>query len=423
MNVKFLLSTSFIVLSLTTLAQDAGKTYAITGNGAGDFAWSNIRQLDIASGKVTKDIYQNNKTAFLLVDAVTKAPVSTLNFKYTNAGTPVTVQMKDEPTVTMVAAAAFDKRHDKLFFTPMRVGELRWLDVSAGGDAPKFYTNKVQLLNTLDLMDEANHITRMDIAADGNGYAITNDGNHLIRFTTGKKTVVTDLGNLIDAEDNKSGISIHNKCTSWGGDMIADAYGKLYVISASHQVFKVDIDSRIATHIGTITGLPANYTTNGAAVGEDNKIVVSSANSFEGYYTFKLDDMAAVKIEGSDKIYNASDLANGNLLFQQEANAKKTFDIPSLAPAAPINADARIFPNPVTANEFRVLFDNQKAGRYTIALTDLSGRAVYGTFANVTGKSQLVSVKIGRTIAKGIYLVKVTDASSQLVFTERVMVQ
>ena len=39
--------------------------------------------------------------------------------------------------------------------------------------------------------------------ADGNGYAITNDGNHLIRFTTGKKTVITDFGNLIDAETNK----------------------------------------------------------------------------------------------------------------------------------------------------------------------------------------------------------------------------
>ncbi|MEI9956836.1 MAG: hypothetical protein WDM90_11155 [Ferruginibacter sp.] len=52
---------------------------------------------------------------------------------------------------------------------------------------PNFYQEKTTLLNTNDLADEANHITRMDIAADGNGYAITNDGNHLIRFTTGKK--------------------------------------------------------------------------------------------------------------------------------------------------------------------------------------------------------------------------------------------
>ncbi|MGF2414249.1 T9SS type A sorting domain-containing protein [Ferruginibacter sp.] len=423
MNVKILLSTSFIISSFAALAQDAGKTYAITGDGTGDFRWMNIRQVDIASGKVTRDIYQNNKTAFVLTDATTKTPASQLTFKYDNNGAATTVQMQDVPTVTMVAAAAYDKRHDKLFFTPMRVGELRWLDVNAKGDIPKFYTEKTQLLNTLDMMDEANHITRMDIAADGNGYAITNDGNHLIRFTTGKKTVITDMGNLVDAEDNKSGISIHNKCTSWGGDMIADAYGKLYVISAMHQVFKVDIDTRITTHIGTITGLPANYTTNGAAVDADDYIVLSSANSFEGYYKIKLDDLAAVKIEGSDKVYNASDLANGNLLFQKEATAKKTFDIPSLAPVATINTDARIFPNPVTSNEFKVLFDGQKAGKYTVALIDLSGRAVFSTIVNVSSKLQRETVRIARTVGKGVYLVKVSDASNQLVFTERVVVQ
>ena len=423
MNVKILLSTSFIISSFAALAQDAGKTYAITGDGTGDFRWMNIRQVDIASGKVTRDIYQNNKTAFVLTDATTKTPVSQLTFKYDNNGAATTVQMQDVPTVTMVAAAAYDKRHDKLFFTPMRVGELRWLDVNAKGDVTKFYTEKTQLLNTLDMMDEANHITRMDIAADGNGYAITNDGNHLIRFTTGKKTVITDMGNLVDAEENKSGISIHNKCTSWGGDMIADAYGKLYVISAMHQVFKVDIDTRITTHIGTITGLPANYTTNGAAVDADDYIVLSSANSFEGYYKIKLDDLAAVKIEGSDKMYNASDLANGNLLFQKEATAKKTFNIPSLAPIAPINTDARVFPNPITSNEFKVLFDGQKAGKYTVALTDLSGRTVFSTVVNVSYKLQRETVQITRTIGKGVYLVKVSDASNQLVFTERVVVQ
>lgn len=423
MNLKTLLSTSFIIASLTTLAQDAGKTYAITGNGSGDFSWMNIRQLDINTGKVTKDIYQSNKTAFTFMDAATKAPASTQSFKIDNNGTTSVVQLQDAPTLSMVAAAAYDKKHDKLFFTPMRIGELRWLDLSAGTTSAKFYAEKTQLLNTGNLMDEANHITRMDIAADGNGYAITNDGNHLIRFTTGKKIVVTDLGNLVDDENNKSGISIHNKCTSWGGDMIADAYGKLYVISANHQVFKVDIDSRIATYVGAITGLPGVYTTNGAAVDADDNIVVSSANSFDGFYKFKMTDLVAVKIEGSDKMYSASDLANGNLLYQKEADARKSFNVPSLAPAAPINSDARIFPNPVTANQFRILFDGEKAGQYTVALTDLSGRAIMAKVVSVSAKVQTETIQISKVVAKGMYLVKVTDASNQLVFTERIVVQ
>jgi hypothetical protein len=421
MNFKTLLSTSFMLTSLTGLAQDA-KTFAITGDGTGDFKWMSIRQVDLSSGKVTAAIFQREKTAYVLANAATKAAATTQTIKFETNGVAAFAQIADAPTVTMVAAAAYDKRHDKLFFTPMRIGELRWLDVGAQGETAKFYAEKNQLLNTADLSDEANHITRMDIAADGNGYAITNDANHLIRFTTGKKTVITDLGNLIDAESNKGGITIHNKCTSWGGDMIADAYGKLYVISANHQVFKVDIDSRIATHIGAITGLPANYTTNGAAVDADDYIVVSSANSFEGFYKFKLADLAAVKIESSDKAYSASDLANGNLLFQKEADAKRVFGITPLQPTA-INTDARIFPNPVTANEFRVLFDGQKAGQYTVALTDLSGRAIMTKKISVSSKVQTETVRISSAVAQGMYLVKVTDASNQMVFTERIVVQ
>jgi lipocalin len=424
MNLKSLLSTSFIVTSFfSALAQNVAPTYAITGNGNGDFSWMNIRQVDIASGKITRDIYQSNQTAFVLTDVATKAAATTQSFKISTNGNTSFVQMQDAPTLTMVAAAAYDKKHDKLFFTPMRIGELRWLDVNAKSEVPQFYTEKIQLMNTLDLNDEANHITRMDIAADGNGYAITNDGNHLIRFSTGKKMVITDLGNLVDAEDNKSGISIHNKCTSWGGDMIADAYGALYVISAAHQVFKVDIDSRITSYVGTITGLPANYTTNGAAVDADDNIIVSSANSFEGFFKFKMSDLAAVKIEGSDKAFSASDLANGNLLYQKEADAKKAFNMPSLAPIAPINTDARIFPNPVTASQFRVLFDGQKAGQYAVSLTDLSGRALMTKMVSVTTKLQTQTIQIPPSTAKGMYLVKVTDAANQLVFTERIVVQ
>ena len=423
MHYKILLSTTLVASAFTAMAQDT-KTFAITGDGNGGFAWMNIRQVDITTGKVQQEIYQRDKTAFIMLDAATKKPLilPVANLAATSNINPY-LQVDNNPTATMVAAAAYDKKHNKLFFTPMRIGELRWVDLNAKGDAPKFYTEKNQLLNTLNLMDEANHITRMDIAADGNGYAITNDGNHLIQFTTGKKTQITDLGNLVDAESNKNCFSIHNKCTSWGGDMVADAYGKLYVISAAHQVFKVDIDTRITTHLGTIANLPANFTTNGAAVDAEGSVIVSSANCFEGYYKFKLSDFAAVKIEGSDKTYNSSDLANGNLLFQKEADAKRAFGVPALPSFTPVVSDARIYPNPVTANEFRVLFDGQKAGQYTVALTDLSGRAVMSKLIIVGTKYQTETVQILRTVGKGMYMVKVTDADKKLVFTERILIQ
>jgi len=418
MNLKFLLSTTLIATSFGAFAQDANTTYAITGDGNGDFMWMNIRKVDISSGKIVQDVYQRAKTHFLMMDATTKQPVEqTVDHKGQVYNTPV------YPTATMVAAAAYDKNHDKLFFTPMRIGELRWLDLGAKGDAQKFYTVRTAPLNSNEsLQDEANHFTRMVIAADGNGYAVTNDANRLVRFTTGKKVTVTDLGNLIDDESNK-GVSIHNKCSSWGGDMIADAYNKLYIISANHYVFVVDLDTRVAKHIGTISGLPANYTTNGAAVDKEGAIVVASANTFAGYYKFKLNDLAAVKIEGSDMVYNASDLANGNLLLQKEADAAKSFaaDFKPVVPV--ITPDAHIYPNPVTANEFRVFFDGQQAGKYNVTVTDLSGKAIMNTVVNVTAKSQVETVQLNSKMAKGMYMVKVTDASNKFIFTERIVVQ
>ena len=306
----------------------------------------------------------------------------------------------------------------------MRIGELRWLDLSAKGDVPKFYSLQSPLLNKVDLItDESNHITRMVIGADGNGYAITNDANHFYRFTTGKKVTITDLGNLIDAESNK-GISVHNKCSSWGGDMVADAFNKLYMITASHNVYTVDVDTRVATMIGTITGLPVNFTTNGAAVDKDGAIIVSSANCFEGYYKFKISDFAAVKIEGSEKMFNASDLANGNLLLQKEADAAKNLNVAEVKETVPaLNTDYHVYPNPVTGNEFKILFDGQKAGQYNVSLTDLSGKAIMNKVVTVSAKGQVETVRINHTIGKGMYMVKVTDSNNKFIFTERIVVQ
>ncbi len=408
MNRKLLLSSSFIIAGLVSAAQDANRTYAITGDGNGDFLWMNIRQVDIGSGKVTQDIYQRNKTAFVLADADSKTPLA--NFA--------------QPTATMVAAAAYDKNHDKLFFTPMRIGELRWLDLNAKGDQKKFYSLRSPLFAASETTrDEAKNFTRMVIGADGNGYALTNDASRLIRFSTGKKVVITDLGGLIDDESNKN-ISVHNQCSSWVGDMIADAYNKLYIISANHYVFSVDVDTRVAKYIGYINGLPANYSTNGAAVDKDGAIVVSSANAFAGYYKFTLSDFNAKKIEGSDLVYNASDLANGNLLFQKEADAKKNFGSADFKAVVPvITNEAHIYPNPVTNSEFKISFDGQQAGRYNVIITDLSGKALMTRTVNIASKSQVETIQLNRGFAKGVFMVKVTDATNKFIFTERIVVQ
>jgi hypothetical protein len=403
MNIKLLLSTTFIATTLSVSAQDANKTFAITGDGNHDFMWMNIRQVDLSTGKMVNDVFQREKTAFVMKDADSKTQSAAHR----------------TPTETMVAAAAYDKNQNKLFFTPMRVGELRWLDLNANGNEQKYYTVTSTLLNSNEaLNDEANHFTRMVIAADGNGYALNNDGSRLVKFTTGKKVTITDLGPIIDDESNKT-VSIKNKCTSWGGDMIAN---KLYIISANHYVFVLDVETRVAKQIGYITGLPAAFSTNGAAVDKDGNVVVASANTFAGYYKFSLKDFVATFVEGSDMVYNASDLANGNLLYQKEVDAARTFA--DFKPVIPVlTNEAHIFPNPVTNSEFKIYFEGQQAGKYNVAITDLSGKPVMNRIVTVTSKTQVEPVQLNRAFAKGMYMVKVTDANNKFIFTERIVVQ
>jgi hypothetical protein len=301
----------------------------------------------------------------------------------------------------------------------MRKNELRWLDLGSSSETPEFYTMNFEGKRSLDPNDEAANITRMVIGADGNGYAMSNDGNHFLSFTTGKKPVITDLGNIIDASSN-GGMSIHNKCSSWGGDMIADAFGKLYVISASHTVFVIDINTRIATYKGNIQGLPAGYTTNAAAVNDEGEIVLASANLFDGYYKMQINDLKAVKMAGSNVKYNVSDFANSNLLLQKEADNLLNSKVIT---ASNIPVDAKVFPNPVTTSSFNVLFENANAGRYRIVLTDLAGRNLLSKTVKLGKGTQVEKVNTNANMAKGVYFVRVLDTNNQTIINEKIVIQ
>jgi hypothetical protein len=67
--------------------------------------------------------------------------------------------------------------------------------------------------------------------------------------------------------------------------MIADDNGNIYVFSARNHVFKINLESKVATHMGVISGLPSGFTVNGAAVNDDNRVLVASAMQAGSYFT------------------------------------------------------------------------------------------------------------------------------------------
>lgn len=406
MTRKLLLCFSLILFSVFSFAQKTSKAYAITGQSNGNFNWTDIREIDLKTGKVENTIFETGKTKFSL--------------NVSNAKQNSFSETKDAalPTQSMVAAAAYDRTHDKLFFTPMRIGELRWLDLSSKPGNKKFYTLQSQLLNTGNLNDEANQITRMVIAADNNGYVITNDANHLIRFSTGKKTVITDLGKLIDASGNQ--ISVFNRA-SWGGDIISDAYGKLYLFSAAKNVFIIDVETKVATYLGSIQNLSPAFTVNGAAVDDEDNIVISSANTFEGFYKLNIKELNAVKILTASQVFNASDLANANLLFQNQV--KNDVGTAQLTQTEFIkNNIVSVYPNPVSGNQFKVTFNNTRAGRYNIVLTDVQGKLILNKQVNIAFPRQEEIVQMKMKPAGGMYLIKVTGVNKKSVFADKIVI-
>ena len=408
-NLRFtsLLMGTFFVANLAQSQSDR-FAYAVTDVVKEGANWSFLRKVDLQTGAFSDVILSGNDVNQLPYDAATKkqmtAPVQDARFG----------NLANAAFGTGVAAVAFDKKHNRLYYTPMLIDQLRYIDLK---------TMNVYFMTTTGFAgtkqksaDQSDIITRMVIAEDGNGYALSNDGRHLIRFTTGKDFTITDLGTTADAAENKT--SIHSSCSSFGGDMIADNDGNLYVFSARNNVFKINIESKVATHLGTVTNIPANFTVNGAAVDLDNHVVITSAVDASDLYTVDMSNLFAKAIKANQP-WRTSDLANSNILV-----TRKPITVPDLISATTtVNDKIQLYPNPVTTNQFNIQFADADAGTYTIQVTDARGQMAAQKTLNIGGKGNVTSISLTKSAAKGIYIVKVTDHNSKVVYSNKIVVQ
>lgn len=411
MRYSFTLASCLFLITAQLSAQQRQSTaYAITSSEKGNFNWTDVKQIDFTTGSVTRSVFdakQTNLTVFSARTGKEIKPAATQTGVTANATMPV---------ASLSAACAYDQRHNRLYYAPLFMNQLRYIDLDE--KEPKiYYFDNEQFTPVTDINNEANHITRMVIGADGDGYALSNDANHLIRFTTGRKAVITDLGAIRDDGGNGEK-SIHTKTSGWGGDMIADAAGNLYVISAYRQVYKVNIQSKVATWLAEIKGLPASFTTNGAVVDNEGALIVSSANTAEGYYKVDMRSWQAARIDIKGTVFNASDLANANLAFANDVPS-----VPLINRAVIRNEKFALYPNPVATNLVYVSFNVKESGRYTIQLADLTGKIVSEKIAVISNGAQVVPVGVKPGLAKGPYMVKVLSNSKKMVFTDKLMVE
>lgn len=470
MKCKILLLLGMTMLISSVEAQKNKKSkqtkttgYAITAIEKGGRSWKEVRLVDLESGEVLKSVYDSKQEVQPLNARTGKPVIAAEKNSSTSASTVTVVERparkvvnldqelnpgkvterrvvymrhsnpvsQTEPFATNSAACALDKKHERLYYTPMGINQLRYIDLKS--NKVYFFENE-EFGKVKGMGDVVNQITRMVIASDGNGYALTNDAKNLIRFTTGKKPEITELGSLSDDPSNTR--TVHHG-SNYGGDMVADASGNLYLITAYRQVYKINIDTKVATYLGSIKGLPQGFSTNGAMVEEDSKVIIASSESTLGYFRFDLNTLQAEKLTGEGKVFNASDLANANLAFAKKKKEKQETTPPPPVVNTAVTEEQRteslaesnarpgisVYPNPVTEGIVRLSFSDQPTGRYRVQLLDITGRVVGSKEVNVTGPAQIEEFRFPELSVKGNYLIQITNDINKIHVTDKVVVQ
>jgi Secretion system C-terminal sorting domain len=393
-------------------AQQKSRAFAVTGNN-GLLLWENISEVDLDRAQSKVLLYNKTNSPFSLLNAETRKPVEATLMVVNGK----TVSTKAEPTATMVAAAAYDEKHGKLFFTPMRINELRWVDLNDRSGTVKVYTFKNSPLINANVEEVPNQITRMCMGADGYGYAMSNNAMHLIRFSTGKNISITDLGSVVS---EKNTLTINNSCGGWGGDMVADTKGNLYVISANHNIFKVNIETRVASFVTRLKDIPDTYTTNGAAVDDEGNLIIGSANSTEAFFKVNPSDWSVTKMDNGGEKLNVSDLASSNFLFDTRTKKQVT----AISDFREVYSEKiSAYPNPVSEGIVKVNFEKQPKGNYSIQLMDQVGRVLLTKQISVGGDNQLESININQNVAQGFYLLRVMNSNKKVVLAKKLMIE
>ncbi|MCU0333864.1 MAG: T9SS type A sorting domain-containing protein [Chitinophagaceae bacterium] len=393
------------LLALTaTHAQKA--VFAVTAAQPGQINWTQIQQLQ-----------PDGQAPALLLDAT--LPGQLIAARTRQAVTPQINGLGADalPAAGGVAALAYDAVHQRLFFSPLfRDGGIRYIDLRSRQKQPAV----VVFDEAYNLVDrardgEGRNITRMTIGADGYGYAISNDGNSFIRFATAGKVSVENLGQLID--DSRNGQqSVHNACNAWGGDMVAGADGKLYLFTMRQQVYKIDPASRVATYLGALKGVDASFSVNGAAVVEDGSVLLASSTQPNARLRVRNMETLEAGIETVTNWYNAADLASAHLLFANKVAPPAPVVLPEAASVV------SVYPNPVTNGRLTLQVNKLKAGRYAVDLVNASGSALRSMTLQVRQAGETASFATGQ-LPGGLYILRISNAGRQEVFTEKVMIQ
>ncbi len=385
---KTLLPLAFLCLAHSVSAQQ--DIFALTGKDSPQIIFNDFRSLDVKAGV--------SGTAFLTDQTAVNVFSQNLNSNFKESRSSV----HNAQTPSM-ASLAFDASGNDLVYIPMFSSNVYVLNANS---------RKVTLVENNAVKstscDIGSHITRMTTGADGNIYALTNSGSQLIKISKKNgKYSVSDLGKISDAAGNLQN-SLAVVQTGFGGDMIADANGDLYVLSASANVFRISLKNLTSELVGKITGLPENYSLNGAAVNNDGKVMIASAKG-DHFYEVNFENLQASQVNNDLKLH-IYDLASKYLVNDK-----------SRVTSEAVFAGADVYPTKVK-DSFYVNLGEKTKGQATVELYNAGGMKVLSKVVNASDRNSSHLINIGK-MNQGLYIVNVKDESGKQILSKKIIVE
>lgn len=379
---------SLAMLSTAVFAFAQQDFYALTGNNSPNIVFSDFRFLDVERGISGAKIFGTDSTPKVFSQVFNKNVTeekSSFNHSQTAS----------------IASLAYDEANGKLVYIPMFSSNIYVLDPKSK-DLTLIESNIIKSKSC----DIGSHLTRMTAGYDGNIYAMSNSGSQFLQISKQNgKYMVTDLGSIKnDSSNGENALDVMNK--GFGGDMIADSENNLYVFSASGNVFKVSTQFLNAKFIGKISGLPENYSLNGAAVNAKGNVVIASAKG-EGMYELNIQDLQAKPIAGNLDIH-IYDLASKYFVNNKLSSVT--------------GALVDIYPTKVSEDFINIKVEDQKiSGNVTVEIYDLSGILIQQKTLNSIEKNRTQKIELNN-LKSGIYVASVLDGKRKIILNKKISV-
>ena len=151
------LTASFFITSAIH-SQNDRFAYAITDLTKEGASWNALRKIDLQTGQYSNVLLNGTDQKAIVYDAASrKQLIQQADAKY---GT-----ILQSPFATGVAAAAYDKKHNRLYFTPMFVDQLRYIDLT---QAKRLVEEKKGPYEAIDVRVEKEHFIGIPLDIESN---------------------------------------------------------------------------------------------------------------------------------------------------------------------------------------------------------------------------------------------------------------